>query len=143
MGGRGGAGGGKGGGRVGGSSRPAGSGGGVTLRLPALSGSEKQISWAKDILSNPYETMGARVKSFERMADAFDKGGKGYGDKERTEADAYKAAQKRYAEEIGKLKDMKASQIIDQRSGINTIANNIIKDEYRKRKLNPLNASKV
>lgn len=95
MGGRGGAGGGKGGGRVGGSSgavggssRPAGRGGGVTLRLPALSGSEKQISWAKDILSNPYETMGARAKSFERMADSFDKGGKGYGDKERTEADA-------------------------------------------------------
>lgn len=120
-----------------------GSDGVSALRLPALSGSEKQVSWAKDILINPYETMGLRAKSYEKMADAFDKGGNGYGNQERTAAEAYKAAQSRYAEEIGKLEDMKASQIIDQRSGINTIANNIIKDEYRKHKLDPLNAQKV
>ena len=113
------------------SSGGAGTGGG--FKLPALSGSEKQVSWAK---------------SFERQANAFDKGGKGYGDAERQTADAYKAAQKRYAQEVkslGKMfpSGMKASQIIDMKPRINDMANYIIKDEYKKRKINPLNAQKV
>lgn len=43
MGGRGGAGGGSGGERVG-------------IKLPQILGSEKQINWAKDILTDPYKT---------------------------------------------------------------------------------------
>lgn len=85
----------------------AGTGGG--FRLPTLSGSEKQVSWAKDILTHPYNIMGSYAKAFERQADAFDKGGKGYGDAERQTADAYKAAQKRYAQEVkslGKMGDL-------------------------------------
>lgn len=128
------------------SGRGAGTGGG--FKLPTLSGSEKQVSWAKDILTHPYDIMGSWAKSFERQADAFDKGGKGYGDEERQTADAYKAAQKRYAQEVkslGKMfpSGMKASQIIDMKPRINDMANYIIKDEYKKRKINPLNAQKV
>lgn len=126
-------------------------GGGVGnggFRLPTLSGSEKQVSWAKDILTHPYDSMGSWAKSFEKQADAFDKGGKGYGDSERETANAYKAAQKRYAQEVKSLEKMfpsgmKASQVIDMRPRINDMANNIIKDEYKKRKINPLNAQKV
>ena len=118
------------------------------FKLPALSGSEKQVSWAKDILTHPYDIMGSWAKSFAKQAAAFDKGGKGDGDAERQTADAYKAAQKRYAQEVkslGKMfpSGMKASQIIDMKPRINDMANYIIKDEYKKRKINPLNAQKV
>lgn len=87
---------------------------------------------------NPYDEMVARAKHHEKQADAFDKRKKGNGDTERQMSEAYKAAQKRYSAEISNLQKMspggmKASQIIDQRWGINIIANNIIADEYKKR----------
>lgn len=113
-----------------------GSGGG--FKAPTLTGSEKQVAWATDILRSPYDTMAARAKSYEKQANSFDKMKKGNGDSERQEAAAYKAAQKRYSAEISNLKrmnpsGMKASQIIDKRAGINAIANNIIAEEYKKR----------
>lgn len=112
--------------------------GGGGFKTPTLTGSEKQIAWATDILRSPYDTMTARAKSYEKQANFFGKIKKGNGDSESQEAAAYKAAQKRYAAEISNLKrmnpgGMKASQIIDNRTGINAIANNIIADEYKKR----------
>lgn len=114
------------------------SGGGGGIKLPELKGSEKQVSWATDILRSPYDTMEARAKSYEKQANSFDKIKKGNGENERQVASAYKSAQKRYAAEISNLpkmnpNGMKASDIIDKRSGINAIANNIIADEFKKR----------
>ena len=133
---------------MGGRGGAGGGGGSGGFKTPTLTGSEKQVSWATDILRRPYDTMASMAKSYEKQADAFDKVKKGNGDAERQEAAAYKAAQKRYAAEVSNLQKMnpggmKASQIIDKRAGINAIANNIIKDEYKKRKINPLNAQKV
>lgn len=113
-------------------------GGGGGFKAPTLTGSEKQVSWATDILRSPYDTMATRAKSYEKQANSFDKMKEGSGDSERQEAEAYKAAQKRYAAEISVLQKMnpngmKASDIIDKRGGINAIANNIIADEYKKR----------
>lgn len=116
----------------------SGGGGGGGFKVPTLTGSEKQVSWATDILRSPYDTMAARAKSYEKQANSFDKMKKGNGDSERQEAEAYKVAQKRYAAEISGLQKMKpsgmkASDIIDRRGSINAIANNIIADEYKKR----------
>lgn len=116
----------------------SGGGGGGGFKTPTLTGSEKQVSWATDILRSPYDTMEARAKSYEKQANSFDKIKKGNGENERQVASAYKSAQKRYAAEISNLpkmnpNGMKASDIIDKRSGINAIANNIIADEFKKR----------
>lgn len=118
-----------------------GSSGGVGVggfKTPTLTGSEKQVAWATDILRSPYDTMATRAKSYEKQANSFDKMKKGSGDAERQEAEAYKAAQKRYAAKVSGLQKMnpngmKAKDIIDNRGGINASANNIIADEYRKR----------
>lgn len=72
-------------------------GGGGGFKAPTLTGSEKQVAWATDILRSPYDTMAARAKSYEKQANSFDKMKKGNGDLERQEAAVYKAAQKRYA----------------------------------------------
>lgn len=115
-----------------------GSSGGEGFKLPTLTGSEKQVSWATDILRNPYDMMEANAKRFEKQADDLDKTKKGYGDEFRDEASAFKAAKQRYAAEIATLvkmfpNGMKASEVIDKKSGIKTIATNILADEYKKR----------
>ena len=122
--------------------------GAAKLVMPELSGSEKQVSWATDILRSPFDTMGLRAKSLEKNADVFDKTKKGSGERERKEADAYKAAQRRYAQEVENLKKqfpsgMKASQVIFEKGRINTIANRIIQDEYKKRGFMAYEAGKV
>lgn len=121
------------------------SGAGVGLKMPTLSGSEKQISWAKDILKSPYDMLGKNAEIKEKEASAFDRAssnGHG-GDRERSEAAAMRAAQKRYAKEVSTLPDMAASAIIDKRSGLKAVANNILQDEYKKRKLSTLDAPKL
>lgn len=105
------------------------------LKLPTMTGTEKQVSWAEDVLKSPYETMRARAENLKKSAAAFDKAssnGAG-GARERKEAEAYQAAGKRYAAEISKLHNMAASAIIDKRAAIKNIATNILKDEYKKR----------
>lgn len=116
----------------------SGGGGGGGFKAPTLTGSEKQVSWATDILRNPYDTMAANAKRFEKQANDLDKTKKGYGSEFREESSAFKAAQKRYASEISNLSKlypngMKASDIIDKRGGIKAIASNILADEYKKR----------
>lgn len=43
--------------------------GGAGFKIPTLTGSEKQVSWATDILKNPYDTMVANAKMLEKQAD--------------------------------------------------------------------------
>lgn len=117
----------------------------AALKLPTLAGSEKQVSWATDILRTPYELMGKNAEIKQKQAAAFDKAstnGTG-GDNERNEAAALRAAQTRYAKEISSLPGMEAKTIIDKRAGIKDIANNILKDEYKKRKLSLFGALRV
>lgn len=104
--------------------------------MPTLTGSEKQISWAKDILQGPYDLLEKNAKILDKRAAEFDKASlTGHdGDKERAEAAALRAARQRYAQDIAKLPNMAASAIIEKRSGLKIIANNIIADEYQKRK---------
>ena len=82
--------------------------------MPTLYGSEKQVSWAKEILEATYKTLGSIADSREKQAAAFDKASPNGGARERKEADAYRTAQSRYAAEISKLPDMKANAIIDR-----------------------------
>lgn len=123
---------------MGGRGSKSGSNGGGRLSLPEISGTEKQVSWAKDILTNPHETMLANAKLNEkRRAEVIKKSGKAKsGNDYKQEADAYAAAGKRYKAEIAKLpKSMKASQIIDRRDFITNVAETIINDEFKKRKI--------
>ena len=76
MGGRGGAGGGSGGERAG-------------IKLPQIQGSEKQINWAKDILTDPYKTFEMNEKL--RRSQSI---GRPKTDEIRMWADAYSAAKK-------------------------------------------------
>lgn len=115
------------------------------LKIPMLSGSEKQVSWANDILKTPYDMLGKNAEAKEKEAAAFDKAsssGHG-GDRERSEAAAMRAAQTRYAKEVSSLPSMAASAIIDKRNALKEVANNILKDEYKKRNLSALNAPKL
>lgn len=105
-----------------------------------MTGTEKQISYATDILTNPYATMGANAKLRDRTAALLDKTSKKAGDRERKVADAFRAAQKRWAAETAKLPDMPASKIIEKRSALDRIAYNILRDEYKKRGFDPLDA---
>lgn len=131
------------GGRGGAGSNRGSSREGRTLKLPTMTGSEKQVSWAKEILESPYKTLGSIADSYEKQAEAFDRTSKNGGARERKEADAYRAAQSRYAAEISKLPDMKANVIIDRRAAIKDIANNMLKDEYKKRGFAAYEASKL
>lgn len=111
-------------------------GGGV--KIPELTGTEKQVAWAKDILTNPHASMRATAKLERERAKKYDKQsttGHG-GDDARTMAEACEAAAKRYQKEVSKLpKAMKAKDIIDKRYSIESRAKAILDEECRKRKL--------
>lgn len=103
------------------------------MNFPMMTGTEKQIAWAKDILESPYRVLGARAESRKNLAAEFDKASENGGARERLEAEAYLAAQSRYAADIATLpKEIKASDIIDKRAAFGVIAHNILKDEYVK-----------
>lgn len=110
-------------------------GGGISL--PRISGSERQVSWASDILRTPYLNLGNAASQHERMAKSLGSNGA----RERDQASAYRAAQKRYADQVkdlGKGKEMPASQIIDRRYGFFRVAQNIAMDEFKKRGMKPV-----
>lgn len=129
-----------------GSAGNSGNGRGNEFRVPELNGSEKQVQYARDILTKPYERMLSLAKSFETQAKGFDKAssdGKG-GASERRQAAAYRESANRYAKEISSLpKNMKARDIIDKQFGIRQIANNIVAAEYEKRGFRKLDAQKI
>ncbi len=107
-------------------------GGGAGIKLPKILGSEKQINWAKDILTDPYTTFDMNEKL--RRSQSV---GRPKTDEIRMWADAYNAAKKRYADEIANLSKMfpsgmKAGDIIDRRDGLSSMAKAIYKDELDK-----------
>lgn len=123
---------------MGGRGSSSGRGGGITL--PHITGSERQVSWANDILRVPYQNLGSAAASHERIAKELGRNG----GRERDKANAYRAAQKRYADQVkdlGSGKEMSASQIIDRRFGFSKVAQNIAEDEFRKRGMRPVDVS--
>lgn len=109
----------------------------VELDLPALSGSTRQVQYAQDILNRGYDALGQAARSEESIMAQL--GAKATQDNLANQrAQAYRAAQSRYAEQVKSLKrlgTMQASQIINQRTGLERIARNLAEDEFKKRKL--------
>lgn len=107
------------------------------LDMPALSGSPRQVQYAKDILNRGYDNLGQAARAEESIIVQLGK--KATQDNSANQrAQAYRVAQNRYAEQIKSLKQMgtmQASQIINQRIGLEKIARNLAADEFRKRNL--------
>lgn len=126
------------GGRGSGGGSRSGRGGGFSL--PEITGSDRQVQWAKDILRTPYENLGNAANSHDNIANQLGSNGSD----QRNRANAYRAAQQRYANQVRELgggNPVSASQIIDRRTGFSRVAQNIAMDEFRKRGLNQIEVS--
>ena len=107
------------------------------LDMPNLSGSSRQISYAQDILNRGYDNLGQAARNEERLFSEL-KNGATRDNPVYQKAQAYRAAQERYADQVKSLKrlgTMQASQIINQRTKLERIARNLAEDEFKKRKL--------
>lgn len=123
------------GGRGGASTR-----GSESFYSPQLSGSEKQVAWARDILREPYTNAGYSANSYERInREAKGNSRSGWAQ----DAAAYRSAQKTYNEQI-KLMEKRfggtipAKTIIDRRFSFKGAMEDIIRKELDKRGRNPL-----
>lgn len=117
---------------------PGGSGGSRSFSAPTMSGSEKQVSWAKDIIETPYKNLGLRADGAATIARRLEAGG-GRADDYRAEESAYRAAQARYAEGMNSMArntqgGLKASQVIERRGMFQQAANELAEEELRKRR---------
>ena len=113
-------------------------GGTQSFSAPAMSGSERQVSWAKDIIETPYRNLGARADSAAEIARRFESTG-GRADDYRAEEAAYRAAQVRYAEGMDSMArntpgGLKASQVIERRGRFQAAADELAREELRKRR---------
>lgn len=107
------------------------------LDMPNLSGSSRQISYAQDILNRGYDNLGQAARNEERLFSEL-KNGATRDNPVYQRAQAYRAAQERYAEQVKSLKrlgTMQASQIINQRTQLDRIARSLAEDEFRKSQL--------
>ena len=114
------------------------------LDMPNLSGSSRQISYAQGILNRGYDNLGQAARNEERLFSEL-KNGATRDDPIYQRAQAYRAAQERYADQVKSLKrlgTMQASQIINQRTQLDRIARSLAEDEFRKRKLPLMDVSK-
>lgn len=114
------------------------------LDMPNLSGSPRQISYAQDILNRGYDNLGQAARNEERLFSEL-KNGATRDNPIYQRAQAYRAAQERYADQVKSLKRlgaMQASQIINQRTQLDRIARSLAEDEFRKRKLPLMDVSK-
>ena len=114
------------------------------LDMPNLSGSSRQISYAQDILNRGYDNLGQAARNEERLFSEL-KNGATRDNPVYQRAQAYRAAQERYADQVKSLKrlgTMQASQIINQRTQLDRIARSLAEDEFRKRKLPLMDVSK-
>ncbi len=84
------------------------------MKMYEIKGSEKQIAWAKDILSKPYKRLESIAKSCENIGDL------------KTAAFARKAMAE-YEEKINKVALTEAREIIDHRNRFMPAAKNIIR----------------
>ncbi len=107
---------------------------------PQLSGSEKQVSWARDILREPYINAGYRANNYEQI-NKKTKGNSKSGWAQ--DAAAYRSAQKVYNENIKLLEKrfggtIPAKTIIDRRFSFEGAMKDIIRKELDKQGRNPL-----
>lgn len=106
---------------------------------PQLSGSEKQVSWARDILREPYINAGYRITKNLELNRQTNGGARS---DFVVEAEAYRSAQKIYNEQI-KLMEKRAGgtipakTIIDRRFSFKSAMEKIIFQELDKRGKNP------
>lgn len=121
----------------------AGSAGGMgrvaEFSAPRMSGSEKQVAWATDILREPYTALGGQAKSHERTAKELGN----HGGRELEQARAYRNAQNRYAEQVKQLGELNltAGQVIDRKNRFMGIARAIAEDEFKRRGFKPYEVS--
>lgn len=113
------------GGRGGSGSRSGGGG----FSAPSVTGSEKQKSWAKDIMENPHKILGSRASLSERLGDKKD-------------AEIFRSAQKKYADAVGQVKNragdrFNAKWVIDQKGAFQSMAQQILQDEAKKKGKRP------
>lgn len=106
---------------------------------PRMSGSEKQVAWATDILREPYTALDGEAKSHERTAKALGS----HGGRELEQARAYRNAQNRYAEQVKQLGELNlaAGQVIDRKDRFMGIARAIAEDEFKRRGFKPYEVS--
>ena len=102
---------------------------GVGFSAPSVTGSEKQKSWAKDIMENPHKILGSRASLSERLGDKKD-------------AEIFRSAQRKYADAVGQVKNragdrFNAKWVIDQKGAFQSMAQQILQDEAKKKGKRP------
>ena len=104
------------------------------------SGSEKQMKWARDIISGPHKDLISQADVQKRFVDSLEKRGIKSSDRHK-ELSAIAAAANRYKKEIanlekqatGRLND--AKWVIDHRDIFGHAARQLLNEEKKKRKL--------
>ena len=114
------------------------------LKLPEItSGSEKQRSYARDIIEGPYNKLLSEFRSEQRLRDADVAAAKKNGRKipgPSAEYEAAKAAVNRYASEVSKISSIPGAKIndarwvIDNKAKFSMLGKGILDDEKRKRR---------
>lgn len=102
-----------------------------SFKAPAMSGSEKQISWAKDIIESPYKSAILTAERYERQNTAF----------LANDAAAYRAAAKRYADTVTQqaadpriTNGIPARGVIDNKASFNGLMKQLVDEELGKRR---------
>lgn len=109
-----------------------------SFSAPAMTGSERQVSWAKDIIETPYRNLGQKAETAATIAKRFEGSGVSAADY-RAEESAYRSAQREYARQVNDLANrapggLTASQVIDRRGVFQTLANQISEEQLRRRR---------
>ena len=114
---------------MGGRGGSGGRSGGGGFSAPSVTGSEKQKSWAKDIMENPHKILGSRASLSERLGDKKD-------------AEIFRSAQRKYADAVGEVKNragdrFNAKWVIYQKGAFQSMAQQILQDEAKKKGKRP------
>ncbi len=106
---------------------------------PRMSGSEKQVAWATDILREPYAALDGAAKLHERIAKQLGN----HGGRELELAGAYRNAQNRYANQVKQLGELNltARQVIERRTQFRGVARALAEDEFKRRGFKPYEVS--
>lgn len=123
----------------------SGGGGGIAkLKIPEItSGSDKQKSFARDIIEKPYNDLLSGYRAEQRLRDADILSAKNRGRKppeSSADYEASKAAVNRYASEVSKISSVPGTKmndarwIIDNRIKFSQMKDAILNEEKRKRR---------
>lgn len=104
----------------------------VVFKIPELSGSEKQISWAKDILSYPYNGLKNFALGEQQNIDYnINK------EQSKNKKAAYEEAAKKYSSELDRISKLQnvfqASRVISGRNNFASFANGAVEKAFKKR----------